>query len=497
MEINPKTIKEIEKKLWQLVLLAIVIILFLTLGLLGFQIINYVQDPETYLTFGRGHFYAISLSLFILMFCGYLIVHQRRLLNLSKDLYQEKSATDQLNQNLKTLRSLLQVTTTLNAQHRLGDLLNTIVQEMVSIFNAHQSSIMLVDAKNRTVKTKASYGQDAHLTRDALVPLGKSIAGWVVQNGKPLLINGQVDPIDYPGMEKKERFISSAMCVPLCINSQCIGVLNVNLAETNIEFSEADLQVITIFANSAAVAIQNRRLSHEKLQRTRFQALLEQMHSPQVVQELVQKIGKMNPPNKIREIRHVTVLFADIRGFSNIINRVKPEIMMDFLDEFYRTMTQAVFAFQGSIDKFIGDEVMAYFGAPLALPNACQNGFDAACRMLLDFKPIVEKFIDHSSHFNKLGLGIGINAGEAYVGNVGSCERYDFTVIGQAVNLARRLCSQAAVNQIVASETLYMNVQPVGSVDFEKAVSFKGFSQSVDIYKINLYSDPVKPLNVP
>ena len=262
--------------------------------------------------------------------------------------------------------------------------------------------------------------------------------------------------------------------------------MNVNLAEGSVIFSESDLQTITVFANSAAVAIHNNLLLREKLHQTRIQTMLEQMHSPQVVQELAKKIGTLDQPNKIREIQYITVLFADIRGFSSIVSEVEPEIIMDFLDEFYRVMTHTVFSFQGSIDKFIGDEVMAYFGAPLKLENACQNGIDAARRMLLDFQSIVDKFAAHSDRFIKLGLGIGIHAGEAFVGNVGSWERYDYTVIGNTVNLARRLCSYAVSNQIAASSELCRNVEGIDMVEIERDLCFKGIARPTDVYKINL-----------
>jgi len=147
-------------------------------------------------------------------------------------------------------------------------------------------------------------------------------------------------------------------------------------------------------------------------------------------------------------------------------------------------MTEIVFNNEGSIDKFIGDEVMAFFGAPLALENSSENGAKAALEMVASFKELREKFSKISPHFGNLGIGIGVNTGTVFVGNVGSERRYDYTVIGNGVNLARRLCSHAESNEILLAGKTVTRVNGNISSEFVDKVNFKGIPAPVDVYRI-------------
>jgi adenylate cyclase len=217
----------------------------------------------------------------------------------------------------------------------------------------------------------------------------------------------------------------------------------------------------------------------------RLETMLEQLHSPQVAKELIKKVDKWDQPTKIREKVEMTILFADIRGFSDMVSSLKLENIVDFLDEFYNAMAKTVFGNEGSIDKFIGDEVMAFFGAPIALENPSENGVKTAIEMVASFKGLQEQFSQSSSFFEKLGIGIGINTGEMFIGNVGSKNRYDYTVIGSEVNLARRLCSIAHSGQILTTENTLNEIQGMASSEFVENISFKGISEPVKVYKID------------
>lgn len=219
----------------------------------------------------------------------------------------------------------------------------------------------------------------------------------------------------------------------------------------------------------------------------RLETMFEQLHSPQVAKELIKKIDDWDQPNKIREKVEMTILFADIRGFSTMVSALKLEDIMAFLDEFYGAMTKTVFNNEGSIDKFIGDEVMAFFGAPIALKNCSENGVKTAIEMAASFQQLREKFSSDTSHFENLGIGIGVNTGEVFIGNVGSKTRYDFTVIGTAVNLARRLCSYAGPDQILTTEETISKIPGMVSSEFVENISLKGIPKPVNLHKITPY----------
>ncbi len=447
---NDLAVKKAEKRLWHLVLLSVVVILFLTLVIISGS--GFLGELESSLLPKEKTNYSIFLSLFVLLFCFYMIFQQRRLLHFSQAFFKEKQTAAMLSKNVEILGALLEVSSSINSQQQLQDILNTVTREMLACFRADHCSIMLVDEKTKTIRTKASQGTGAEYAKDALIPLGKSISGWVVANVQPLLLNGQVDASRFPGaQEDKKRAISSALCVPLKLADKCIGVLNVNLIGKEHTFSENDLSLLTIFSNNAAVAIHNSMLLREKGRRLSLQTMLGQLHSPQIVEKLVEKIEAGVEPEKRREMVEMTILFSDIRGFSSMLNVVDPEDILGFLDEFYAIMNKAIFDNEGSIDKFIGDEVMAFFGAPIALENSTRSGLKAAQQMLAYFQDLKLKFSERSHFFENLGLGIGLNTGTVMVGNVGSETRYEYTVIGTDVNLARRLCAHAQPNQILTT----------------------------------------------
>ncbi|MEW5735205.1 MAG: adenylate/guanylate cyclase domain-containing protein [Thermodesulfobacteriota bacterium] len=473
------------RKSWPLLLLATAIVAYLTLLLLSipfpdvFHVIGFsVFDPDYDL------YNVYLLSVLILLTCSYLLATQGRLRHYQAAFSREREASEKLEKDVEILSSLLEVSSGINSQQKLSDILDTITREMIRCFRADRSSIMLLDEPTQTLKTEACSGVDAEKTKDARIPLGKGVSGWVMAHAQPLLINGQADANRFPGLIKKSSPIASSLCVPLRIAEKSIGVLNVSLMGADRSFSESDLKVLTIFANNAAVAIHNSMLQKEKGRRIRLQTMLGQLHSPQVVQKLVEKYEDGAKPTKMREKVELTVLFSDIRGFSGMLHSAAPEVIMSFLDEFYAVMNKAVFDNEGSIDKFIGDEVMAFFGAPIQLPNSSKSGLATAWKMQEYFRSLKVKFAALSPYFGELGLGIGINTGEVIVGNVGSSTRYEYTVIGNAVNLARRLCAYAEPGQILTTaSTLELAGEAVAGKKLAD-IQFKGIPGPVAVFEV-------------
>ncbi len=474
-----------ENRSWHLLLIAIAIILYLTLDLLSISYTSIIND-EAVTTLSEGFYkYSVSVAILVLLFCAYVIVTQRHIRRVLAAMARERRESEKLSRDVEILSSLLEVSSSINSQQQLSDILDIITREMLACFHADRSSIMLLDEAGQILTTESCYGLGSEYAKNARISMGKGISGWVAQNGQPLLLNGQMDSSRFPGLTQKNAPISSSLCVPLKLADKSIGVLNVNLMNPGRKFEESDLKVITIFANNAAVAIHNSLLLKEKSRRIQLQTMLGQLHSPLVVQKLMEKAGDGGSPNIMREKVELTVLFSDIRGFSAMLSSAAPELIMGFLDEFYSVMNKAVFENEGSIDKFIGDEVMAFFGAPFPLPNAAKNGVTTALEMMAYFEKLKEKFTRRSPVFGGLGLGIGINTGEVVAGNVGSASRYEYTVIGTAVNLARRLCAHAEPGQILTTrQTLEKVESEVSSLRMED-VQFKGVPEIVTVYRID------------
>ncbi len=265
MEIESLTIDKIEEKIWQMMLLAIVVILFLTLALLALQFFDFMGESNIVMFSKIANKYFVSLAILILLFCAHMIFQQRKLVHLSRAFFKEKEIARRLTRDVKTLSALLEVSSIINSQQKLSNILNTIVREILYCFDADHSSIMLLDRRSKMLKTKVTFGKGSEIIKDAIIPTGESIAGRVLKIGKPLLLNGKVDPAEFPGTPEKNRRITSAMCVLLKIGEKNIGVMNVNLVDRDRSFSKTDLKLMNIFANNVAGGIYNASL----YQRTR------------------------------------------------------------------------------------------------------------------------------------------------------------------------------------------------------------------------------------
>jgi adenylate cyclase len=165
---------------------------------------------------------------------------------------------------------------------------------------------------------------------------------------------------------------------------------------------------------------------------------LKKAFSNYVSPDLVREIEK-NPDKLVLggEQREISILFSDIRGFTTVSESLTPPELVTLLNEYLSPMTRIVLEEKGTLDKFIGDAVMAIFNAPLDVPGHAEHACAAAVRMLEELKRLNEGFAERGMH--TLDIGVGINTGPAVVGNMGADIRFDYTAIGDSVNLASRL----------------------------------------------------------
>lgn len=174
------------------------------------------------------------------------------------------------------------------------------------------------------------------------------------------------------------------------------------------------------------------------------------------------------------EHKHVTVLFSDIRGFTNWSEKHTPEEVIEMLNTFLRFQTEIVKKHQGDIDKFVGDELIAVFQGK----NMEQNAVNAAIE-------IQKKTVEMTAGMDEsVSVGIGINAGEVIMGAMGSEERMDFTVLGSNVNLGSRLCSAAGPNQILVSQSVVKRLERIIEVRSLEPMPMKGIEQPVEVSEV-------------
>lgn len=209
--------------------------------------------------------------------------------------------------------------------------------------------------------------------------------------------------------------------------------------------------------------------------------------------QVVDQISDFTPMelSSVSARRNIAVLFVDIRGFTSMSESLEPEQVVSILNEYFSVVYSSIIAWNGTLDKFIGDAAMAVFNAPNDVEDYVFNAVCAADDIQKNFEPLREKFM--SEYGKEVHLGIGINSGTAIVGNIGCMGRFDYTAIGDTVNTASRLESKALPGQILISETVYAEVESRVSVNRVGALSLKGKAKAVETYQIITIDKPKAP----
>lgn len=205
--------------------------------------------------------------------------------------------------------------------------------------------------------------------------------------------------------------------------------------------------------------------------------------SKYVTRQVVEKILSDKGQIKLHgERQHVTVLFADIRGFTKLAERMEPEDVVNLLNRHFDRVVDIIFKYAGTLDKYIGDNVMAVFGAPIKSDNDEEKAVMAAVEMQSE----IEKFnrSNKSEAHAIISVGIGINTGEAVVGNIGSEKRMDYTVIGDTVNVADRIQSSALGGEILISASTYKKIKGIFMCHELPPLAAKGRQNPISVFKV-------------
>ncbi len=203
------------------------------------------------------------------------------------------------------------------------------------------------------------------------------------------------------------------------------------------------------------------------------------------VDENIARIILADPEKHLKlggETRKVTVCFADIRGFTAFAERSPAQEVLTVLNRIFSDLTEVIFRHGGTFDKYIGDELMAFFGAPVATEHDTLNALRMALELRGEFRRI--KAAIDSPALAELDLGIGLHTGEATVGNVGSERVMSYTVIGDTVNIARRLQQIAHAGQILISEATYREVEDRVVARHLEARTLAGKTQATTLYQL-------------
>ena len=332
-------------------------------------------------------------------------------------------------------------------------------------------SLVPVSVKTRDEKIEA--------TTDSQT-ISRTITQKVMREKVALLSQDAKTDAQFLGAESiVSQGVRSTICAPLITESNVHGVIYADRLDPFAAFTPDHLELISAVAAQTAVTVEtvkaHKRLAREEVARANYSRFMPEY----VVKQLLQspdsfRLGGVN--------QTVTVLFADIRGFTAISEREKPEKVVGLLNKYFTAMSEIIFSHGGTLDKYIGDGLMAIFGAPTVGEEDALNAVKAAVTMQKQVAKLNDEL--RAEGYEGISIGIGLHTGEATIGYIGSEKRSEYTAIGDTVNLASRLESNAGGGQILMSEATAAASGNLIPVNEREPLTVKNRTQPVNVLEV-------------
>jgi adenylate cyclase len=324
----------------------------------------------------------------------------------------------------------------------------------------------------------ANPGTGATDTRNRTV--SRTITRKVIAERVTLLsTNASTDPALAQGQSIVLQQIRSVICAPLLVRDEVRGLIYLDQEKVG-AFTAEDLDVVNAVAAQAAIALENVHALERQAREAEVRLAYSRFLPAHVVEELLKNPESLTlgGANQV-----ATVLFADIRGFTRMSALLDPEEVVRILNDYFGEMTEIIFEHGGTLDKYIGDGLMALFGAPYTGPEDAINAVRSAVAMQQRMQSLKEHFRPRQGHGNALGIGIGINTGLVTVGYVGSSRRFDYTAIGDTVNMASRLESNAPPATIYIARSTFEELRGMVTCR-ELQIKVKGRDAPLDCHEV-------------
>lgn len=358
---------------------------------------------------------------------------------------QIASNSQQVAADYERLRLSHELSREICLERDLSTLLNKILISVFRFVRADRGCIFLMD-QGGTLQPGASLRRDGS---DAPITVSSTIMNHVIKERATVLTHDAA--MDFASSKGKSMIlnrISSAIVAPLLHNDDILGVLWLD-SETLAQFQQKDMEMVTSIAAQAAMFIEinilGKKVEQEIVTRERFSRLL----SPNVAEKVIS--GEMVVQRGGQLVQECTVFNSDIRGFTRMSESADPAALVEVLNEYFEIMVETIFKYEGTLDKFMGDGIMALWGAPVQNPDDPLRCVQCAIEQM----SVLETFNKDQLAKNQgeLSIGIGIHTGPLVAGYIGSSKALSYTVIGDTANTSARLCGVASAGQIIVSES--------------------------------------------
>lgn len=390
-----------------------------------------------------------------------------------KDALTERviQANRELQMRLQELNVLYGIGKNVTALQSMDKLLPRVVDAAIQMTHAEQGHILLVE--NDELIRRAVRHHRSPNTQPDDSPSQDPIAMHVLKTGQPILLT--------PEQASRSNGPASAAYVPLVLGKRVIGVLGVeNISKNSESFHQHESALLSALSDYAAIAISNwqnfeaLRQAKEK-EKEEIRGTFERFVAPSVVDKALKQPDSIQLGGKRQEI---SVLFADIRGYTSWSENADPEQVVETLNHYLSLAAEVIMAWEGTLDKFFGDGLMAIFNAPESQSDHVHRVADAALALM--------RAADEVSviHGHKLSYSVGVNVGDAVVGYIGTDRAVNYTAIGDTVNLAKRLQEYAAPGQILIEEAVYKRLGTLAQARPLGEMKVKGRKKQAFVYEL-------------
>ena len=342
----------------------------------------------------------------------------------------------------------------------IEQMLDSVLKILITEIPSEQGFAMLYEQSDQSLVLRAS-------TSEALFS-ALEFVGQLTIIAKDTLKEGTL----YFRNQLNIENLNSIMCLPLILGEKIIGVLGLINRANDDGFFLRDAQLFSAAGSQIDTAL------YETMEKRHLRLVLGRAVGPHIMERILQSENDVLKSERMT----VSVLYADIRGSTQMAEETEPELLVGFINDYLHTMNEIIIDYEGTLDKFVGDQVMALFGAPIPQADFVQKAISVAQEMQWAHADLMDRW--KTKGIAPRPIGIGIATGELIVGEMGSTQRMDYTVMGNAANLGSRICSVAAGGEIlICSDTFAAVKDQVSAIQLDP-MQFKGVQQKSIVYKL-------------
>ena len=360
--------------------------------------------------------------------------------------------------SIRELETIYQIDRIRDRGLPLDQMISAVLEKLCVATGAESGFFMYYDQAEKKPKMGATTRQDI-FRRPACYQIIEQVASESLQHAQIICRDDPASMLD------------SVMCLPLILNEHIIGVLGVADRNGRRSFNTADRRLLRAIGSQIDTAI------YEGMEKHQLRAVLRRSVGPQVMEQLL-----ANPDVGILkgERRVLTVLYADLRSSIDLAERTRAGLLVEFMNDYLSRMTDVILEHAGTLDKFVGDGLMALFGAPIPQEDHALRAVRVGLAMQAAYQAVMKSWRERGVDAPRLGVGIA--TGRMTVGEMGGSQRANYTVIGRAANLGSRICAMARGGQVLISQNTYDLVKEAVEAIPLPGQRFKGVVGDVTVY---------------